>query len=54
MVVPFGDSPTIGVGGITLGGGVGWLSRKPELTIDSVDRVEIVTADGRLLTAAEH
>ena len=37
LVVPFGDSPDVGVGGITLGGGVGWLSRKLGLTIDSVD-----------------
>jgi FAD/FMN-containing dehydrogenase len=54
LVVPFGDSPTVGVGGITLGGGVGWLSRKLGLTIDSVEGVEIVTADGRPLTADEH
>jgi FAD/FMN-containing dehydrogenase len=53
LVVPFGDSPTVGVGGITLGGGVGWLSRKLGLTIDSVAGVEIVTADGRLLAADE-
>ena len=48
-VVPFGDSPDVGVGGITLGGGVGWLSRKLGLTADSVEGVEIVTADGRAL-----
>jgi FAD binding domain len=53
LVVPFGDSPTVGVGGITLGGGVGWLSRKLGLTIDSVAGVEIVTADGQHLTADE-
>jgi FAD/FMN-containing dehydrogenase len=53
LVVPFGDSPTVGVGGITLGGGVGWLSRKLGLTIDSVEGVEIVTADGRRVTADE-
>ena len=53
LVVPFGDSPTVGVGGITLGGGVGWLSRKLGLTIDSVAGVEIVTADGQLVTADE-
>ena len=54
LVVPFGDSPTVGVGGITLGGGVGWLSRKLGLTIDSVEGVEIVTADGQLVAADEH
>ena len=37
LVVPFGDSPDVGVGGITLGGGVGWLSRKLGLTVDSVE-----------------
>jgi len=52
-VVPFGDSPDVGVGGITLGGGVGRLSRKLGLTIDSLDGVELVTADGQLLTADE-
>ena len=53
LVVPFGDSPTVGVGGITLGGGVGWLSRKLGLTIDALAGVEIVTADGQLVTADE-
>ena len=54
LVVPFGDSPTVGVGGITLGGGVGWLSRKLGLTIDSVEGVELVTAAGQLLSADAH
>jgi FAD/FMN-containing dehydrogenase len=49
LVVPFGDSPDVGVGGITLGGGVGWLSRKLGLTVDSVEGVELVTADGQAL-----
>jgi FAD/FMN-containing dehydrogenase len=49
LVVPFGDSPDVGVGGITLGGGVGWLSRKLGLTLDSVEAVELVTADGQAL-----
>jgi FAD/FMN-containing dehydrogenase len=53
LVIPFGDSPDVGVGGITLGGGVGWLSRKLGLTVDSVEGVELVTADGRLVTADE-
>jgi hypothetical protein len=37
----------VGVAGITLGGGVGWLVRKHGMTIDSLLAVEIVTADGR-------
>ncbi|MEO7224330.1 MAG: FAD-binding oxidoreductase [Devosia sp.] len=50
LVVGFGDSGTVGIGGITLGGGVGYLSRLHGLTIDSLLAAEIVTADGRLLT----
>jgi FAD/FMN-containing dehydrogenase len=46
-VTPFGDTGSVGVAGITLGGGVGWLVRKHGMTIDSLLAVEIVTADGR-------
>jgi FAD/FMN-containing dehydrogenase len=53
LVTPFGDSGSVGVGGITLGGGVGWLSRSLGLTIDSLMAVEIVTADGSTLMANE-
>lgn len=53
LVVPLGDSPDVGVGGITLGGGIGWLSRKLGLTLDSLERAEVVTADGRVVTASE-
>ncbi|HWA19542.1 MAG TPA: FAD-binding oxidoreductase [Devosia sp.] len=49
-VVGFGDAGTVGVGGITLGGGVGYMARKYGLSIDSLLNAEIVTADGRLLT----
>lgn len=49
MVVGFGDSATVGIGGITLGGGVGYLSRQFGLTIDSVLAAEIVTAAGDIL-----
>lgn len=52
MIVPFGDSPSVGVGGITLGGGVGWLTRKFGMTIDSLLAVEIVTANGEILRAS--
>ena len=47
FVTPFGDTGSVGVAGITLGGGVGWLVRKHGMTIDSLLAVEIVTADGR-------
>jgi FAD/FMN-containing dehydrogenase len=47
-----GSSTSVGVTGYTLGGGFGWLSRKHGFAADSVLRVDIVTADGRRLTAA--
>jgi len=47
LITPFGDTARVGVAGITLGGGVGWLVRKHGMTIDSLLAVEIVTADGR-------
>jgi FAD/FMN-containing dehydrogenase len=55
LVTPFGDTGSVGVAGITLGGGVGWLVRKHGMTIDSLLAVEIVTADGRrrIASAAE-
>ena len=46
-MTPFGDTGCVGVAGITLGGGIGWLVRKHGMTIDSLLAVEIVTADGR-------
>jgi len=49
LVVGFGDSGSVGVSGITLGGGIGFLVRKFGLTIDSLVAAEIVTADGRHL-----
>ena len=50
----FGDTGSVGIGGITLGGGVGYLVRKFGLTIDSLLAAEIVTADGQLLRVDEH
>ena len=49
LVVGFGDSGSVGVSGITLGGGIGFLVRKLGLTIDSLLAAEIVTAGGRHL-----
>jgi FAD/FMN-containing dehydrogenase len=44
-----GDTPTVGLGGITLSGGIGFLVRKNGLTIDDLLAAEVVTADGELL-----
>ena len=49
LATGFGDTGSVGIGGITLGGGVGYLVRKYGLTIDDLLAAEIVTADGELL-----
>jgi FAD/FMN-containing dehydrogenase len=49
LATGFGDAPSVGIGGITLGGGVGFLHRKLGLTVDSLLAAEVVTADGRIL-----
>ena len=53
LATPFGDTGSVGIAGLTLGGGIGWLVRKHGLTIDALVGVEIVTADGRQLVANE-
>lgn len=48
LATGFGDTGSVGIGGITLGGGVGYLVRKYGLTIDNLIAADIVTADGQL------
>lgn len=49
LATGFGDTGSVGIGGITLSGGVGYLVRKYGLTIDNLLAAEVVTADGQLL-----
>jgi FAD/FMN-containing dehydrogenase len=49
LATGFGDTGSVGIAGLTLGGGIGWLVRKHGLTVDDLLAVEIVTADGERL-----
>ena len=49
LATGFGDTGTVGIGGLTLGGGIGFMVRKHGLTIDDLLAAEIVTADGKPL-----
>jgi FAD/FMN-containing dehydrogenase len=49
LAISSGDTRQVGVGGLTLGGGIGWMVRTHGLTIDSLRAAELVTADGRVL-----
>lgn len=53
LATGFGDTGSVGIGGITLGGGVGYLVRQHGLTIDSLLAAEVVTADGKILQVDE-
>ena len=52
LAVTGGRLADTGVGGLTLGGGSGWIERKYGFTVDSLISAEVVTADGRLLVAS--
>jgi len=53
LATGFGDTGSVGIAGIMLGGGVGLLVRKYGLTIDSLLAADLVTADGRVLRVDE-
>lgn len=50
LATGFGDTPEVGVAGITLGGGIGYLSRRHGLTVDHLLDAEVVTPDGAVRT----
>jgi FAD/FMN-containing dehydrogenase len=56
LAISSGDTKSVGVGGLTLSGGIGWKVRKRGLALDSVAAAEVVTATGAVVTAsaAEH
>ena len=51
LATGFGDTASVGLGGITLGGGIGFLVRKHGMTIDALLAADVVTADGELVRA---
>ncbi len=53
LATGLGDAATVGIGGITLAGGIGFLIRKNGLTIDDLLAAEVVTADGKVVRASE-
>jgi FAD/FMN-containing dehydrogenase len=52
LALTAGDTASVGVGGLMLGGGIGWLVRKYGLAVDSVTGADLVTADGQRIHAS--
>ncbi|HET6212991.1 MAG TPA: FAD-binding protein, partial [Micromonosporaceae bacterium] len=52
LAISAGDTTSVGVGGLILGGGIGWMVRKDGLALDNVVAAEVVTADGRVVRAS--
>jgi FAD/FMN-containing dehydrogenase len=54
LTIPAGCGPSVGIAGLTLGGGLGILGRKHGLTCDHLLRAQVVLADGRVVDCDEH
>ncbi|GAB2621934.1 FAD-binding oxidoreductase [Pseudactinotalea suaedae] len=52
LAISSGDTASVGVGGLTLSGGIGWMVRAHGLTLDRLVAAEVVTAAGEVLTAS--
>jgi FAD/FMN-containing dehydrogenase len=54
LTIPAGCGPSVGIAGLTLGGGLGILGRRHGLTCDHLLRAQVVLADGRVVECDEH
>ena len=54
LALTTGDTASVGIGGLTTGGGIGYMVRKYGLTIDHLLSAEVVLADGRIVTASQY
>lgn len=53
LALTTGDTSSVGMGGLTNGGGIGFMVRKYGLTIDNLISAQVVTADGKIVTCSE-